>query len=68
MDLEAAADPAQVIASGNVFGRVTPWQKVQVVTALKAAGRNVAMIGDGVNDVLPIRRADLAGVRRFPAK
>jgi cation-transporting ATPase E len=34
-------------------------QKVDIVEALKAEGRYVAMIGDGVNDVLPIKRAHL---------
>ncbi len=34
-------------------------QKVQIVTTLKEQGRQVAMIGDGVNDVLPIKNATL---------
>src|SRR5262249_32955089 len=38
---------------------VSPWQKVEIVTTLKAHGRHVAMIGDGVNDVLPIKNAHL---------
>jgi cation-transporting P-type ATPase E len=58
-ELESAAEPAQLIAAHSVFGRVTPWQKVQIVTALKESGRRVAMIGDGVNDVLPIKNAHL---------
>jgi cation-transporting ATPase E len=58
-DLEQAADPAELIRACGVFGRVTPWQKVQIVEALQAQGRNVAMIGDGVNDVLPIKKANL---------
>lgn len=43
----------------SVFGRVEPAQKVAIVEALQAGGSNVAMIGDGVNDVLPIKKADL---------
>jgi cation-transporting ATPase E len=57
--LAAAADPAQVIETHGVFGRVAPEQKVQIVRALQSRGRHVAMIGDGVNDVLPIKTADL---------
>jgi cation-transporting ATPase E len=58
-ELEAAVDPVELVARRCIFGRVTPWQKVQVVAALKDAGRHVAMIGDGVNDVLPIKNAHL---------
>jgi cation-transporting ATPase E len=58
-DLEASADPGEAIRGRSVFGRVSPWQKVQIVTTLKAQGRHVAMIGDGVNDVLVIKNAHL---------
>jgi cation-transporting ATPase E len=57
--LASAADPAGIIRQGSVFGRVAPGQKLDVVTALQAQGHHVGMIGDGVNDVLPIKRADL---------
>jgi cation-transporting ATPase E len=43
----------------SIFGRVSPWQKVEVVNTLKGCGHRVAMIGDGVNDVLPIKNANL---------
>ncbi|HSP08980.1 MAG TPA: HAD-IC family P-type ATPase [Candidatus Dormibacteraeota bacterium] len=41
------------------FGRVSPEQKRALVRALKAAGHTVAMVGDGVNDVLALKEADL---------
>jgi cation-transporting ATPase E len=58
-ELAKAADPAELIRTRSVFGRVAPQQKVEIVTALQADGHHAAMIGDGVNDVLPIKRADL---------
>ncbi|MEG1548394.1 MAG: HAD-IC family P-type ATPase [Clostridia bacterium] len=42
----------------SVFGRVSPDQKQQIIKALQSAGHTVAMLGDGVNDVLAIRQAD----------
>ncbi len=43
----------------GVFGRITPQQKERLVRALHAQGRYVAMTGDGVNDVLSLKKADL---------
>jgi len=50
---------AEAVESGEVFGRVTPAQKRQMIAALQSRGHNVAMTGDGVNDVLAIKDADL---------
>jgi magnesium-transporting ATPase (P-type) len=58
-ELEGAADRTALIDARSVFGRVSPVQKVEIVSVLKAEGRQVAMIGDGVNDVLPIKSASL---------
>lgn len=41
-----------------VFGRVTPEQKEALVIALKESKHTVAMVGDGVNDMLALKRAD----------
>ncbi len=48
----------KLINEYNVFGRVKPNQKKEIVLALKAAGHTVAMTGDGVNDVLALKEAD----------
>jgi cation-transporting ATPase E len=50
----------RVAEENTVFGRITPQQKQRLVRALRGRGRYVAMIGDGVNDVLALKQADLA--------
>jgi cation-transporting ATPase E len=60
--LDAPDEAALRIAAADtvVFGRITPAQKERLVDALRAGGHYVAMIGDGVNDVLSLKKANLA--------
>lgn len=50
---------ASALDEGTVFGRVTPQQKREMVGALQSRGHTVAMTGDGVNDVLALKDADI---------
>lgn len=54
-----AAQLATVAEEATIFGRITPAQKEQLVAALRAGGHYVAMIGDGANDVLSLKQAQL---------
>lgn len=55
-ELEALAG---AVEGADVLGRVTPEQKRAFVRALRRRGRTVAMTGDGVNDALALKDADL---------
>ncbi len=59
LETMTAAQFAEAAENATVFGRITPQQKERLVGSLRAAGNYVAMIGDGVNDVLSLKRAQI---------
>lgn len=56
--LQSYEDIEKAVDEYVIFGRVTPYQKLDIVKALKAHGHTVAMTGDGANDVLALKEAD----------
>ncbi|HBU11716.1 MAG TPA: ATPase P [Clostridiales bacterium] len=56
--LKTQEELAAATAEYTVFGRVSPAQKKQMVELLRAQDKKVAMMGDGVNDVLALKAAD----------
>ena len=49
----------KVVKEANIFARVSPRHKVQILTKLQELGHQVAMTGDGVNDAPAVKRADV---------
>lgn len=54
-----AAEFTQTAEDSTIFGRITPEQKAQLVKSLQSRGHYVAMMGDGVNDVLSLKQANV---------
>jgi len=50
----------QAALASTIFGRITPEQKAMLVQSLRRTGNYVAMVGDGVNDILSLKQANLA--------
>lgn len=49
----------RVVEEKTIFARITPQQKLRVVELLKRHGETVSVTGDGVNDILALKRADI---------
>lgn len=56
---EVDAEYNDCILNTNIFGRMKPDQKEEVIDVLRSNGRYVAMVGDGVNDVKSLKRANV---------
>ena len=54
------SDLQQAVESSNVFVRLTPDNKMRIVKALRANGHTVGFMGDGINDVLAMKTADVS--------
>ena len=61
IDLSTLKNPnyPKLVEEYTIFTRVKPTEKKQLVKALKKHGRTVAMTGDGVNDILAMKEADV---------
>jgi cation-transporting ATPase E len=59
LDLKTDKEIEIAVENNNVFGRITPEQKQKIVGFLNQKGYYTAMIGDGVNDVLSLKEANL---------
>lgn len=61
IELDSLTDEAfhMIAQETTVFGRITPEQKARLVDSLRAQGHYVAMIGDGVNDVIALKKSNV---------
>lgn len=62
IDLSTLKEPDfdHLVKNHNIFTRVKPSQKKQLIAAMKKQGGTVAMTGDGVNDILAMKEADVS--------
>ncbi len=60
-EIETVSDHelGQIVEKNNVFVRTTPLQKSRIVSAIKSNGHTVGFLGDGINDALALRDADV---------
>jgi cation-transporting ATPase E len=56
---KGAEELSRLVEQSSVFGRVSPNEKRRIIRALQQDGHVVAMIGDGVNDILALKDADI---------
>ena len=59
LDALAPGKLRELVAATTIFARVSPEQKAELIAAEQASGRDVAFLGDGVNDAVALRRADV---------
>lgn len=59
LDAMSESEFAEAAIAATIFGRATPRHKELLVAALQAQGRYVAMLGDGTNDALSLKRSDV---------
>jgi cation-transporting ATPase E len=59
LDTMDDAEFGRAVVDNAIFGRITPDQKERLVETLRAQGAYVAMIGDGVNDTLALKKAHI---------
>jgi P-type Ca2+ transporter type 2C len=60
MDLSSSLEGLRsVVTRTHVFARLSPTQKLQIIQAYQSAGMNVVMVGDGFNDILALKVADV---------
>jgi cation-transporting ATPase E len=59
MDAMGDRELEELAEETTIFGRITPQQKERLVRLFRGSGHYVAMIGDGVNDVLSLKQAHL---------
>jgi len=59
MQVLSAAGLRSVVTQAHVFARLSPTQKHQIIQAYQDSGANVVMVGDGFNDVLALKVADV---------
>lgn len=49
----------RAVAMGNIFSKLTPLQKVEIIQILQKQGNTVGFLGDGVNDAAALRESDI---------
>jgi Mg2+-importing ATPase len=59
-DALSGSDRLEALQKYHIFARCVPQQKVEIVQALKQTGMSVGYMGDGVNDMLPLKEANVA--------